>query len=86
MKITCIQTYLVQEGHRNLVFVKVTTDDGLEGIGEAYSVGPDEATAAVVHDFERWLVGEDPANIEHLPFRPWRRGVPIRADGSVGYI
>jgi galactonate dehydratase len=66
MKITRIQTYLVQEGHRNLVFVKVITDDGLEGIGEAYSVGPDEATAAVVHDFERWLVGEDPANIEHL--------------------
>jgi galactonate dehydratase len=66
MRITAVRSYLVQEGHRNLVFVKVVTDEGIEGIGEAYSVGPDEATAAVIHDFERWLIGEDPANIEHL--------------------
>jgi galactonate dehydratase len=66
MKITGIRTYLVSEGHRNLVFVKVLTDEGIEGIGEAYSVGPDEATAAVIEDFALWLVGEDPSRIEHL--------------------
>jgi galactonate dehydratase len=66
MKITAIHTFLVSEGHRNLVFVKVLTDEGIEGVGEAYSVGPDEATVAVIHDFERWLVGEDPSRIEHL--------------------
>ena len=51
MKITQIQTFLVREAHRNLVFVKVLTDEGLHGIGEAYSCGPDDATAQVVHHF-----------------------------------
>ena len=66
MRITEVKTFLVNPGHRNLVFVKVCTDEGIEGIGEAYSVGPDDATAAAIHDFERWLIGQDPLNIEHL--------------------
>ena len=45
---------------------KVETDQGIHGIGEAYSAGPDEATVATIHDFKRWLVGQDPRNIEHL--------------------
>ena len=44
IKITDIQTFLVGAGGRNWVFVKVLTDQGIHGIGEAYSVGPDEAT------------------------------------------
>lgn len=65
-KITDIRTYLVGAGGRNLVFVKVETDQGLHGIGEAYSCGPDEGTVAVINDFKHWLVGQDPRNIEHL--------------------
>jgi len=66
LKITDIKTILVGTGGRNTCFVKVETDQGLSGIGEAYSCGPDEATAAVVTDFRGWLVGQDPRNIEHL--------------------
>jgi len=66
IRITDIKTYLVGVGSRNLVFVKVETDQGIHGIGEAYSCGPDEATVAVINDFKRWLVGQDPRNIEHL--------------------
>ncbi|MCC6626452.1 MAG: galactonate dehydratase [Chloroflexi bacterium] len=66
MKITRIETLLVHPDHRNLVFVKVHTDEGLVGIGEAYSAGPDLATAAVVADFETWLIGRDPMEIERL--------------------
>jgi len=69
MKITGICTYLVNVGHRNLCFVKVLTDEGLYGIGEAYSVGPDEATANVIHYFEDWLIGLDPLDIEGI----WQR-------------
>ena len=50
MKIEKIQTFLANTGGRNLCFVKVHTDDGLYGIGEAYSVGPDRATEAAIHD------------------------------------
>jgi galactonate dehydratase len=65
IRITDIKTFLVGLG-RNYVFVKVETDQGLHGIGEAYSCGPDQATAAVIADFKSWLVGQDPRNIEYL--------------------
>jgi galactonate dehydratase len=66
MKITRIDTLLVHPDHRNLLFVKVHTDAGITGIGEAYSAGPDRATEAVVKDFEGWLLGRDPLEIERL--------------------
>src|SRR6188508_367927 len=66
IKITDIKTYLVGVEGRNLVFVKVETDQGIHGIGEAYSCGPDDATVATIADFKRWLVGQDPRNVEHL--------------------
>lgn len=66
MKIDRIETFLVHAGRRNLCFVKVRTDEGIDGIGEAYSVGPDKATEAAIHDFEEWIVGQDPMRIEHL--------------------
>jgi len=66
IKITDIKTFLVGVGNRNLCFLKVETDQGIHGIGEAYSCGPDEATMAVVHDYKSWLVGQDPRNIEHI--------------------
>jgi len=65
MKITDIKTFCVNLG-RNLVFVKVCTDEGIEGVGEAYSVGPDDATVATIHHFKDWLLGRDPTNIEYL--------------------
>lgn len=66
MKITKIDTYLVNLGHRNIPYVKIQTDEGIHGIGEAYSCGPDRATVAVIHDFEEWLTGRDPRDVEGL--------------------
>lgn len=66
MKITKITTHLVNIRNRNWPFVKVETDEGIYGVGEAYSCGPDKATAEVVSDFEEWLVGKDPRDIESL--------------------
>lgn len=66
IKITDIKTFLVGAGGRNYNFVKVETDQGIHGIGEAYSCGPDEATMKVIEDFKKWLIGQDPRNIEYL--------------------
>jgi galactonate dehydratase len=66
MKITDIKTFLVGAGGRNWVYVKVLTDAGIHGIGEAYSAGPDEATVKVIEDFKSWLVGNDPRNVQYL--------------------
>jgi galactonate dehydratase len=66
MKITKIDTHLVNMGHRNIPYVKVHTDEGIHGIGEAYSCGPDKATVEVIRDFEEWLIGRDPRDVEGL--------------------
>src|SRR5579862_2843212 len=65
LKITDVQAFLVNAG-RNYVYVKVSTDQGIHGWGEAYSAGPDQATVATVVDFKEWLVGKDPRNVEYL--------------------
>lgn len=83
MKIIDIQTYGVNLGGGNHVFVKVISDEHIYGIGEAYRVGPDAATIAVIDDYKSWLVGEDPFRIEHL----WRllyNGSRFPG-GSIGY-
>ena len=66
LRITDIKTFLVGAGSRNWIYVKIETDQGISGIGEAYSVGPDEATVKVIEDYKLWLVGQDPRNIQHL--------------------
>ncbi len=66
MKITKIDTFLVNIGHRNWPFVKVHTAEGIYGVGEAYSCGPDKATVKVIKDFEQWLIGRDPRDVEAL--------------------
>ena len=48
MKITDIKTFLVGAESRNWVYVKVLTDQGIYGIGEAYSAGPD-ASLVLMH-------------------------------------
>ena len=66
MKITGVKGFVVGMGHRNLCFARVLTDEGLYGIGEVYSVGPDLATIKTVEYFEDWLIGMDPLDIEGI--------------------
>lgn len=76
MKLTDIQTFVVGNppphyGGRYFVFVKLTTDGNVSGIGEAYCV-PFEPhlVARMIEDvFGRYLKGEDPHDIEKM----WRR-------------
>ncbi len=66
IKITDIKTFLVGAGSRNWLYIKILTDQGIHGIGEAYSCGPDEATVKVIEDFKLWLIGQDPRNVQYL--------------------
>lgn len=76
MKLTDIQTFVVGNppphfGGRYFVFVKLTTDSGVSGIGEAYCVPFDpHLVAQMIEDvFARYVVGQDPHDIENM----WRR-------------
>ena len=76
MKLTDIKTFVVGNppphfGGRYFVFVKLTTDSNVSGIGEAYCV-PFEPhlVATMIEDvFDRYARGQDPHDIETL----WRR-------------
>ena len=76
MKLTDIETFVVGNppphfGGRYFVFVKLTTDGNVAGIGEAYCVPFDpHLVAKMIEDvFDRYARGQDPHDIETL----WRR-------------
>jgi galactonate dehydratase len=76
VKLKGIKTFVVGNppphyGGRYFVFVKLITDQNVEGLGEAYCVPfHPKLVAQMIEDvFERYLEGEDPHNIEKI----WRR-------------
>ena len=66
MKITRIDTHLTELANRSIPYVVVHTDEGIHGVGEPFSCGPDRATVAAINDFAEWLTGRDPRDIEGL--------------------
>lgn len=68
MKITALKTFLVHPGNtKNWLFVKVETDEGFHGWGEAYTqLDRDQAIEAHVKQLERYLVGRSPFDIKHF--------------------
>jgi galactonate dehydratase len=66
MKITGIKTYICDAFRANWVFVKVQTDEGLHGIGEATLEMSETVVAAAVADIERYVIGRDPGDIEAI--------------------
>ncbi len=60
MKITEVKVYPVWVGHRNQCLVKVETDEGIYGWGEAGVSGRELAVAGAVNHYAAFLVGRDP--------------------------
>ena len=81
MKITAIRTYVCHVYRTNWVFVKVLTDEGLHGVGEATLEHRELTVEAAVKELERTFVGQDPHAIEALWHRAYRdaywRGGPV---------
>ena len=76
MMLKDIKTFVVGNppphyGGRYFVFVKLTTNQNVEGIGEAYCVPfhPSVVVKMIEDVFDRYLRGEDPHHIEKI----WRR-------------
>ena len=67
MKITAIETVLVNAIHRNWIFVKVVTDQpGLYGWGEATLEWKTRSVVGAIEDLAPFVVGQDPFRIEHI--------------------
>ncbi len=76
MKITDLKIYVVEvppphRGGINWVFLKLITDNGIEGIGEAFDIpfDPHVIVQLIETTVERFVINADPFKIEYL----WRR-------------
>ena len=71
MRITAVKTFMVHPdtAKKNLLFVKVETDAGLFGWGEAYTqVDRERAIEIYIQELGRYLRGRSPFNIKHFTF------------------
>ena len=65
MKITRLETFLANAGLRNYLFVRLTTDTGLTGIGEASLEWQEQAVEVLLHEWvASRILGRDPFDIE----------------------
>jgi 2-dehydro-3-deoxyphosphogalactonate aldolase len=90
MKVKDIQVFIVGNpppsfGGRYFIFVKLTTDNGISGIGEIYcdSFGPQVIKAMAEDVFGRYVAGTDPFHIESLWRRVYGSGYTLRPDVSL---
>ncbi len=89
MKLEKIQTYVTVPptgiGGSFWVLLKITTDDGVEGIGECYGipVSGDIACRMVEDTFHRFIAGEDPHNVETMFRKVYSAGFTQRPDLSM---
>ena len=93
MKITGLETFIVGNppprfGGRYFIFVKLTTSNGLTGIGEVYGASflPETMKVMVADVFEQHMLGMDPFRIEMLWRNVYGRGYSGRPDPSLSAV
>ena len=64
MKISSIETFIVDAGWRPWIFVKILTDSGITGYGECSEGRNPYSVAGAIEDFKPLLVGQDPRPYE----------------------
>jgi len=66
MRITDIKPLPVWVGNRNLLVVKVETDEGIYGLGEAGLSGREQAVIGALKHFREFLIDKDPMQIGRI--------------------
>lgn len=66
MKITALKTYMQRVDKRPRLLVKIETDEGISGWGEAYNHGPDKALVPILEYMFLQFQGEDPRRTEYI--------------------
>lgn len=89
MRLERIETFAVAPptgiGGSFWVLVRLTTDDGVQGVGECYGIpfAPPIACAMVEDLFDRYLAGEQPQRIETMFRRVYSAGFTQRPDPTI---
>jgi galactonate dehydratase len=73
MKISNVTPMVYGTEWRNLIYIRMETDDGLVGVGEARVVNREDAVLGyLAQAIPRYVLGEDPFNIERITSRMLR--------------
>ena len=64
MRISSIETFVVDAGWRPWIFVKVKTDEGVTGYGECSDARSPNGVVGVIEDLKPALIGQDPRAFE----------------------
>lgn len=89
MKLETIETFAVAApsgiGGSFWVLVRITTDDGIRGIGECYGIpfAPPVAQSMVEDIFDRYIAAEAPQHIETMYRRVYSAGFTQRPDPTM---
>jgi len=90
MKITNLKTWVVGNppphfGGRYFIFLKLTTDTGVEGIGEVYAAtfSPHVIARMIADVCDRFVIDSDPFKIEKLWRNVYGSGYNLRPDVSL---
>jgi galactonate dehydratase len=85
VRITQVETFMVSP---RWLFVKLSTDAGLAGWGEATLEGRSATVRTAVHEFDEYLIGQDPARIEQhwqvMSKSTFYRGGPVLSSAVAG--
>src|SRR5256714_4484198 len=67
MRVTRLETFLTHAGLRNYLFVRLTTDDGRSGLGEASLEWQEKTVQTLLHEWvEDRVLGADPFDVERI--------------------
>ncbi len=66
MKITAIDTYIAGNPWKNWLFTRVSTDDGIHGIGEGTLNYFGRTVEAAIHELSPLILGMDPFQVETI--------------------
>ena len=82
MKVTDVKVFAVDCFRTNWMFVKVYTDEGIDGVGEGTLEYKEKAFEGAVEHIKEYLIGKDPRDVEkhyHDIYRDayWRGGAVL---------
>ena len=67
MKVTKCETFLTNAGLRNYLFVRLSADNGLAGLGEASLEWQERTVETLIHEWvEDRVLGADPADLQSV--------------------
>src|SRR5688572_29305049 len=82
MKITNVRTFVIGNPWKNWVLVKVDTDEGVHGWGDATQGLSTMPAVGAIHELRRFYLGKDPLEIERL-WEDMHKGLYLTANGTL---